>query len=157
MLRRSIPSPRETLLPHLSAKQAAALAYPPNIFPGSRDVDTPYGAMRVYEWGPEQGRKVLLIHGDTTPGPMMGPIAHQLVECGCRVMILGMFMISLSIVEPAIGMSRKSSIPFDSHDVGFTPSTDVEAVMHCCMWYQENSLTTFSTRSMGKRILGYAS
>lgn len=88
-LRRKLPSPRETLLPHVSPAQAAASAYPPDLLPGTRDVDTPYGVMRVYEWGPEDGRKVLLIHGDTTPGPILGPIACQLGERGCRVMIIG--------------------------------------------------------------------
>jgi len=88
-LRRKIPSPRETLLPHLSAAQLAASPYPPDLLPGARDVDTPYGVMRVYEWGLEDGLKVLLIHGDTTPGPILGPVASQLVERGCRVMIIG--------------------------------------------------------------------
>lgn len=43
--------------------------------------------MRVYEWGPEDGRKVLLIHGISTPCIALGGIAHALVERGCRVMI----------------------------------------------------------------------
>ena len=88
--RRVIPSPRETLIPFLSESQAAALPYPPNLLPGARDVETPYGVMRVYEWGPDAGRKVLLIHGDTTPAPILGPIAAALVQLGCRVMIIGM-------------------------------------------------------------------
>lgn len=88
-LTKAIPSPRETLLPFLSETQAAALPYSPNLLPDARDVDTPYGVMRVYEWGSATGRKVLLIHGDTTPGPMLGPIATALVQKGCRVMVIG--------------------------------------------------------------------
>lgn len=88
-LRHIIPSPRETLIPHLTPAQINALAYPPNFLPGARDVDTPYSTMRVYEWGPENGKKVVLIHGDTTPGPMLAPIAKALVSRGCRVMIYG--------------------------------------------------------------------
>ncbi|KAL9100975.1 MAG: hypothetical protein Q9163_003717 [Psora crenata] len=87
LLRRNIPSPCDTLIPFLSPRQAAALPYPPNFFPGARDVATPYGTMRVYEWGPEDGRKVMLVHGDTTPAPILGPIAEALVTRGCRVMI----------------------------------------------------------------------
>ncbi|KAI9874324.1 MAG: hypothetical protein M1830_009881, partial [Pleopsidium flavum] len=83
-----IPSPRDTLLPFLSRSQASALSYPPNILPGARDVSTPYGVMRCYEWGPEGGRKVVMVHGDTTPGPMLGPIARALVKRGCRILIL---------------------------------------------------------------------
>lgn len=89
-LRRHIPSPRNTLLPSLSQAQADTLPYPPNHFPDPRDVETHYGSMRVYEWGPEHGAKVLLIHGDTTPGPMLGPVACELVNKGCRVMIIGL-------------------------------------------------------------------
>lgn len=88
--RRSIPSPRETLIPHLTPSQADALAYPPNFLPGSRDVDTPFGTMRVYEWGPIGGRKIIFIHGDSTPGPMLAPIAQTLASRGCRVIVFGM-------------------------------------------------------------------
>ena len=91
-LRRVVPSPRQTLLPNLTPAQSKALAYPPDLFPGARDVQTHYGIMRVYEWGPVDGMKVLLIHGDTTPAPMFAPIAEILVKKGCRVMIIGRFI-----------------------------------------------------------------
>ena len=86
---RTIPSPRETLLPYLSPDQASKLPYPPNILPGARNVDSPYGIMRVYEWGPENGMKVVMVHGDTTPAPVLGPLAELLVERGCRVIMFG--------------------------------------------------------------------
>ena len=88
-LLRKMSSPRDTLLPQLSPKQAAGLPYPPDLLPGARDVATPYGVMRVYEWGPKKGDKVVFIHGDTTPAPILGPIAHDLVNRGCRVMLFG--------------------------------------------------------------------
>lgn len=88
-LPRTISSPRDTLLPQISPKQAASLPYPPDLLPGARDVATPYGVMRVYEWGPMNGDKVVLIHGDTTPAPMLGPIARSLVDRGCRVILFG--------------------------------------------------------------------
>lgn len=91
-LQQTIPSPRDTLLPKISLKQAAALPYPPDLLPGARDVATPYGVMRVYEWGPKDGEKMLFIHGDTTPAPMLGPVARDLVNRGCRVMMFGMFI-----------------------------------------------------------------
>ena len=91
--RRRISSPRETLLPFLSPSQIESLPYPPNCLPGARDVETSFGTMRVYEWGPEEGRKVVLIHGDTTPAPMLGPIATKLVASGCRVMVLGIHVL----------------------------------------------------------------
>ena len=87
---RIVPGPTKTLLPKLSREQASLLPYPPNLLPSARDVDTPYGTMRVYEWGPQAGRKVVLVHGDTIPGgPLFGELARGLVEKGCRVLVLG--------------------------------------------------------------------
>ena len=85
----AIHSPRDNVLPILSPARAAALPYPPRMLPGSRDIDSPYGTMRLYEWGPEKGRKVLMLHGDTTPAPILWPIAKLLVGRGCRTLILG--------------------------------------------------------------------
>ncbi|KAI7626057.1 hypothetical protein KC319_g17603, partial [Hortaea werneckii] len=68
-----------------------SLPYPPNALPGARDVDTPYGNTRVYEWGPEDGRKVLLVHGISTPCIALANLADSLVEKGCRVMLFDLF------------------------------------------------------------------
>ena len=43
--------------------------------------------MRVYEWGPEDGSKVLCVHGITTTCMSIGGVAYGLVEKGCRVML----------------------------------------------------------------------
>jgi len=83
-----VPSPLKSL-PQLSAEEFNKLPYPPDLFPGARDVDTPYGSIRVYEWGPENGRKVLLIHGISTPCLSLGSVAEKLVDSGCRVMMFG--------------------------------------------------------------------
>lgn len=87
----TILSPRLTLLPHLSEDQITRLPYPPDALPGARDVDSPYGSTRVYEFGPENGRKVLLIHGISTPCLALGGVAHALVDKGCRVMLFDLF------------------------------------------------------------------
>ncbi|PVH73702.1 alpha/beta-hydrolase [Cadophora sp. DSE1049] len=81
-----VKSPAATLLPRLSQREKDELAYPPDALPGGRDVDTPYGAIKVYEWGPEDGKKVLLIHGLTTSSIAVGAIASELVKRGYRVM-----------------------------------------------------------------------
>ena len=104
-LRRFIVSPRDSLLPNISSERAAALPYPPDLFPGARDVVTPYGTMRVFEWGPEDGKKVVFIHGDSTPSPVFGPIANALARRGCRVMIFGM---SLKIAEEISKFSHRA-------------------------------------------------
>ena len=84
-----IPSPRSTVLPFISAAAAAKLPYPPNIFPGSRDIDSPYGTFRVFEWGPVEGKKIVLVHGDSTPCPVFASIASLLAGKGCRILMLG--------------------------------------------------------------------
>jgi hypothetical protein len=47
--------------------------------------------MRVYEWGNEAGRKIMMVHGDATCAPLWKPIAEELVEIGCRVCVIGEF------------------------------------------------------------------
>jgi len=86
-----IESPRTTLLPKLSETEKSKLPYPPDVLPGARDVSTPYGSIRVYEFGPENGRKVLLVHGISTPCISLGAVAHCLAENGCRVMLFDLF------------------------------------------------------------------
>ncbi|EXJ96097.1 hypothetical protein A1O1_01223 [Capronia coronata CBS 617.96] len=86
-----IPSPRTTRLPKLSEEEKSQLPYPPDVLPGARDVDTPYGTIKVYEFGPEDGRKVLLVHGISTPAISLGGVAHGLVDHGCRVMLFDLF------------------------------------------------------------------
>ncbi|KAF4594835.1 C6 and C2H2 transcription factor regA-like protein [Ophiocordyceps camponoti-floridani] len=71
--------------------KAVQLVYQPDSLPGARDVDTPYGCVRVYEFGPEHGPKVLLVHGITTPCLPLAPLAHALVDRGCRVMLFDLF------------------------------------------------------------------
>jgi hypothetical protein len=63
--------------------------YPQDVFPGGRDVLTPYGTIRVYEWGPVDGDKVLLMHGIGTPCVALGDMAHAFIRRGCRVMLFG--------------------------------------------------------------------
>ena len=86
-----IVSPRETLLPKLSAAEIADLPYPPDSLPGARDIASPYGTVRAYEWGPEDGPKVLLVHGISTPCLALGSVATGLVEKGHRVLLFDLF------------------------------------------------------------------
>lgn len=88
---RIIRSPREALVQNLTDKEKDALPYPPNCLPGGRDVQTPYGSIHVYEFGPETGRKVLLVHGITTPCIALGGVALGLAEKECRVMLFDLF------------------------------------------------------------------
>ena len=68
-LRKAIPAPSVD-----ESVKDPELPYPPDVFPGARDVDSPYGKLRVYEWGPEDGRKVLFVHGITVPCLSLGKL-----------------------------------------------------------------------------------
>ena len=67
--------------------------------------DEQLGTIRVYEWGPEKGRKVLLVHGISTPCVSLGGIANALVEKGCRVLLLDLW---------GRGYSDSVDLPHDS-------------------------------------------
>ncbi|PWY78489.1 alpha/beta-hydrolase [Aspergillus sclerotioniger CBS 115572] len=85
-----LDSPRKNIL---SVSDAVSREHPlpTDVLPGARDVSTPYGSMRVYEWGPEDGPKILLVHGITTPCIALGGLAHALADRGCRVMLFDLF------------------------------------------------------------------
>ena len=59
----------------------------------------------MFEWGPEKGRKVLLVHGISTPCVALGGVANGLVEKGCRVMLLDLW---------GRGYSDSVDLPHDS-------------------------------------------
>ncbi len=89
--------PIQSILPKLTQQEIGDLPYPPDAYPGARDVTSSYGSLRVYEWGPEDGRKVLLIHGITNPCVALGGVAQGLVDKGCRVILFGKKTLKLSI------------------------------------------------------------
>lgn len=63
-----IPSPFKTLLPKLSEDGIgiAQLPYPPDAYPGPRNVESPYGSLRVYEGDPKMGGKYCWYMGSRT-------------------------------------------------------------------------------------------
>ncbi|KAK4168643.1 Alpha/Beta hydrolase protein [Cladorrhinum sp. PSN259] len=86
-----IESPGASQLPHLTNEEIEQLPYPPDALPGGRDVDTPYGHLKVFEWGPEDGEKVLFLHGISTPCLALGDLGDEVVRKGYRVMIFDFF------------------------------------------------------------------
>lgn len=83
-----IESPLSQVLA-LTQTEQERLSFPPDVVPGARDMSTPYGSIRVHEWGPEDGRRMLLVHGISTPGIALYSVADELVKNGCRVMFHG--------------------------------------------------------------------
>ncbi|KAI0429239.1 alpha/beta-hydrolase [Xylaria sp. FL1042] len=86
------PSPAKTLSKQAKSNNVIEdLPYPPDALPGARDIETPYGSIRVYEWGPEAGERVLFVHGITTPVVALGDLGHEMVARGYRVMMFDLF------------------------------------------------------------------
>ncbi|TEY40327.1 hypothetical protein BOTCAL_0438g00070 [Botryotinia calthae] len=87
-----IPSPLETQIPTLTDGEISALPYPPDIYPGGRDIPSPYGNTRAYEFGPVTGPKILLVHGISTPCIALHSLATTLATThGCRVLLFDLF------------------------------------------------------------------
>ncbi|RPA85663.1 alpha/beta-hydrolase [Ascobolus immersus RN42] len=81
-----------TQLSKLSDEEYSRLPYPPDIYPGGEWLDTPYGTIRTYEFGPKNGKKVLFVHGISTPSIVARDLIWDLVEKGgCRVLIFDLF------------------------------------------------------------------
>ncbi|KAE8366435.1 putative alpha/beta hydrolase [Aspergillus caelatus] len=76
---------------HTITRAKAQLPYPADAFPGGRRVQTVYGTIQVFEWGPEHGEKVLLVHGLGTPCIALGNMAKEFVRRGYRVMMFDLF------------------------------------------------------------------
>ncbi|PLB52465.1 putative alpha/beta hydrolase [Aspergillus steynii IBT 23096] len=72
-------------------QQPTELPYPVHVFPGGRKIRTVYGMIQVFEWGPETGEKVLLVHGLGTPCIALGDMAKEFVRRGNRVMLFDLF------------------------------------------------------------------
>ncbi|PHH69007.1 hypothetical protein CDD82_129 [Ophiocordyceps australis] len=90
--RRVLPSPLHTLAETKDKRmRLGSWLYPTDAFPGGRDVETPYGSMRVYEFGPQDGPKVLFVHGISTPCMTLSLLAQACVARGCRVMLFDLF------------------------------------------------------------------
>lgn len=85
-----IPSPAGYVAA-LSDQEQRDLPYPPDALPGRRDVETPHGTIRAYEWGNEDGQKVLLVHGISTPCISLAGVAKNLAAKGYRVLLFDLF------------------------------------------------------------------
>lgn len=119
-----LPSPLKTLTP----AQLSTLLYSPDFYPGARDATTPYGTIRCYEFGPETGRKVLLLHGISTSCMTLTHIAHGLAARGCRVLLFDLFGRGYSdgvgdlpyderlFVSQALCVLASSPLPWTGHE-----------------------------------------
>ncbi|KAJ2905720.1 hypothetical protein MKZ38_004587 [Zalerion maritima] len=88
--RRTVPSPRDAV-DELTSEERADLPYPPNCLPGGRDIETPYGTVHVFEWGPETGERVMLVHGISTPCISLADLGWEFARKGFRVIVFDLY------------------------------------------------------------------
>ncbi|KFA74999.1 hypothetical protein S40288_02192 [Stachybotrys chartarum IBT 40288] len=86
-----LPSPLRRAVPQAARDQLRDLVLEEDALPGARDIETPYGSVRVHEFGPEDGPKVLFVHGISTSCITLSRIARALADRGCRVMLFDLF------------------------------------------------------------------
>ncbi|KAI0335325.1 alpha/beta-hydrolase [Cubamyces sp. BRFM 1775] len=65
--------------------------YPDDLFPNGDYAPLPHGRVRYWLLGPENGTKVVLIHGISTPGITWKEIAPYLAEKGLRVLVYDLY------------------------------------------------------------------
>lgn len=75
--------------PHQLSKSNDYPYQPDDVNAEHRIVETQYGPIQIFEWGPEDGKKVIFLHGISTPCIAFKGIAEELVHEGCRVILYG--------------------------------------------------------------------
>ncbi|KAI0961498.1 hypothetical protein AcV7_000585 [Taiwanofungus camphoratus] len=65
--------------------------YPDDFFPNGTYVQLPYGRVRFWLLGPEEGTRVVLIHGVSTPSVTWKYIAPYLAAHGMRVLVYDLY------------------------------------------------------------------
>ncbi|KAI8924127.1 Alpha/Beta hydrolase protein [Entophlyctis helioformis] len=75
------------LLGSLADVRAASPPYPEKFWPTSAYADLPFGKTHYFLLGPENGKKVVFIHGISCPGPCFPEFLNGLADKGYRVLV----------------------------------------------------------------------
>ncbi|KAG2188179.1 hypothetical protein INT44_000931 [Umbelopsis vinacea] len=77
-------SGKEKPLPSLRANPSPY--YPTSLYPNSTSVETPHGFIQYALFGPEEGEKIVFVHGYSCPSPIFELLSKSLAEDGYRVL-----------------------------------------------------------------------
>ncbi|KAG8737641.1 hypothetical protein FRC12_017060 [Ceratobasidium sp. 428] len=72
-------------------KKRAHEVYPPDLYGQGHSVDLPKGRVKYWLIGPEDGKRVVLIHGLSMPSLIWKPVANRLAKTGFRVLIYDVY------------------------------------------------------------------
>ncbi|KAI0361681.1 alpha/beta-hydrolase [Trametes cingulata] len=85
------PIPVDPSMEALPATSRIRQIFPEDLFPNGNYAQLPHGRVRFWILGPEDGTKVVLIHGISTPGVTWKDIAPYLAEEGFRVLVYDLY------------------------------------------------------------------
>ncbi|KAG9121525.1 hypothetical protein FRC07_002474 [Ceratobasidium sp. 392] len=72
-------------------KKRAHEVYPPDLYGQGHSVDLPKGRVKYWLLGPEDGKRVVLIHGLSMPSLIWKPVANKLAKTGFRVLVYDLY------------------------------------------------------------------
>ncbi|KAI8924126.1 Alpha/Beta hydrolase protein [Entophlyctis helioformis] len=78
---------RNVAMGNLADVTDASSPFKEDFWPSSAYVDLPFGKTHYYLLGPEDGKKVVFVHGITSPGSCYPSFINALVESGHRVLV----------------------------------------------------------------------
>ncbi|KAI7827662.1 Alpha/Beta hydrolase protein [Gamsiella multidivaricata] len=89
---KSLTAERGCTLPSLRAVTShSAIAYPEDYYPGGSYADLSFGETHYFLFGPEDGKKVVFVHGLSTPASVYDKVARHMANNGCRVLLYDLY------------------------------------------------------------------
>ncbi|KAF9134873.1 hypothetical protein BGW39_005588 [Mortierella sp. 14UC] len=87
----AISAHRGLALPSLRAANLLKCAYPEDYYPGGQYAELSYGETHYFMFGPEDGKKVVFVHGLSTPASVYNGVARHMAANGCRVLLYDLY------------------------------------------------------------------
>ncbi|KAF9418004.1 hypothetical protein BGZ94_009814 [Podila epigama] len=91
----SVTAERGLVLPSLRVlppEVSKSSAYPEDYYPGGAYADLTFGETHYFLFGPEDGKKIVFVHGLSTPASVWSKVARHMADNGCRVLVYGRHM-----------------------------------------------------------------
>ncbi|KAF8941531.1 Alpha/Beta hydrolase protein [Dissophora ornata] len=101
---KSVTAQRGVTLPSLRAvtpQTTASSAYPEDYYPGGNYAELSFGETHYFLFGPEDGKKVVFVHGLSSPTSIYNTVARDMANKGCRVLLYDLYSRGYS-VGPAV-------------------------------------------------------
>ncbi|KAF9336437.1 hypothetical protein BG006_008718 [Podila minutissima] len=99
----SITAERGLVLPSLralSSQESSSSAYPEDYYPGGGYAELTFGETHYFMFGPEEGKKVVFVHGLSTPASVWSKVARHMATSGCRVLLYDLYSRGYSVGPP---------------------------------------------------------